>query len=147
MNRSVDVELQLVMHALEVVDLLRLARCSRRLMRLALTPFAWKYTSALPLRIELDKISSTGSPWAGPLLQLAPISMHWNLRRDGGYPCDHRDVSRLLRLAPPHSTLHDLDIAECIDDAVHWHAILAHPCTRSLRSISIYSTDEPGTQP
>jgi hypothetical protein len=71
--RLADVEMQLIMHGLEIKELIRLSRCNQRLQHASDAAFAWKHT--------LLHISSSNKLFrASPLpllLQRAPLSVCW----------------------------------------------------------------------
>ena len=68
-----DVELQSAMHFLSAAELIKLARCSRRTLQLASTPFAWKDT-LLPLHgAQLALLLSLPSMRSNRFLRVAPV--------------------------------------------------------------------------
>ena len=77
--RLATVELQLLLHCLPVQELLRFARCNRRLLSAAAAPFSWKFTS-----LPVDILDWHGRPCVPPGSNLAariaariPISVRW----------------------------------------------------------------------
>ena len=128
LNRAPDISLQLVMHFLDCSEIPRLARCNRRLLRLADTDFAW---SRCLVRV-LD--SRTFAPKQG-LLRHAPLHVTW---RSKSNPATQGDVASLLAIARSHRVSElDASVCWCVS-SVLWRQALTHPSMQHLTLLAMH---------
>jgi hypothetical protein len=130
MNRLADVELELCMHGLEAKEILLFARCSRRLMHLASSSFAWKCAT---LQLDSSKLEDRVITPSGLLLH-APVGLVWCSKFS---KFEGSDVASLLAIARS-LRVRELDCSQSGIIRLHiFRSVLAAPELNDLRVLRL----------
>lgn len=129
MQRLADVELQSIMHGLDLKSLLFFARCSRQLLRLVDTRFAWKFTVR---HVTFPAPSSCPPPTS--LFRHAPVVL-----RSSVSGVDQLAQLFAVAVALNVKKLH-LPWGDALLPNECMRTILAHPSMQQLRVLWIHST-------
>lgn len=140
LSRLADVEVQSICHFLRGVDILHMARCSKRLMTVALAPFAWRHAV---LDLNTAAMLSTMDTDAGKrLLSLAPrVALRWKHHLGGATrlsECEF-DPSALALCGSRARSVVELSVRDgtWITTAKLWEQALAPPSFRSVHTLRI----------
>ena len=120
-----DVEIHCVFHFLNASQRMRMARCNRRLLLAAGSPFAWKHVALKLTQENADKLVQSRSA------QCIQVAFH--LTRPS---CRVVDVSLLLSLPLQFRELHTTH-SDGLTPAL-WHRILADPVMNGLRVLRMH---------
>ena len=125
-----EVELQIVMHGLEIKEMIQFARCSRRLMRMAVSsPFAWRY-ALLPVTTPVALSSLAHSLLRHAALSLSILAGHPTVQLNSLRPVLRSGVRirALDAIHAPHS---------------RWcHFVLSHASVRDIHTLHLHTLEE-----
>ena len=163
MHRLADVEFQLIMQQLNCSELLQLARCSHRCMRLADDAFSWRAMPILQLQSlpgdllqqqqqqpqhSEDMATSLAHVPAHPLRHLR-CGLVWSIQRAGAgaaagavVRAQNSDVDSLLTFAARVQLL-ELTVDDCMLSFALWLRVLSHSSLQRLVSLSLGSCTGP----
>jgi hypothetical protein len=150
LDRLADVELQLVMQALEFSSLLTFARASRRARHLAQAAVVWKFALPVPFQLNVPTLEPrengprTTTEWrANPLLRHVWVALtlksgyaqgrFWHIKMEPGW---------MQRLPPKIYSL-NMGGMELLAPSMHW--LLMHPAMRHLHSLVIDANSDCNT--
>ena len=124
-------EVRVIMHNLSVRELLRLARCSRRMRDMAQSPHAWRHAPAL----SVDPVASPAAFSTHLLLRHAPLNMRLRYAVRDETPEDL--VKRLARFVAAHRvvSMETADDCGCTLTIPILTQLFADPAMQALRTL------------
>lgn len=145
--RLAPIEVRLIMQHLDRTALLRMARCSRSMLRLADSPFAWRCAVRIdPLQWWPELTLATR------LICHSRLTVQWQSEltpRPGAYAAglqagDGKALERLKTTLSRLSRLLELDLSQCNwTHQDNWHSLLVlqHPSIMGLQSLRLCDPD------
>lgn len=142
-----DTELQLVMHHLRFLDLLRLVRCNRRLRTLGLLPFGWKHTHmAWQLRVAEEAAVASSIQALMALSERMLKSACATAGVDLQLQCDYNRAASRPLIEKVLDTARNADVRVLrwvgAISSEGWTALLASPLLRTLAFMFLTPSSE-----